>query len=956
MTPPAGHQLVGRRNETAQLHRALSVSELPQVALAEVVGPQGIGKSALLTWLGNEAHRESFTVLHATAFRQEADQPYAVIASLIDATLAAAECRYRLDPFDIAALSSVLPNLRRAAQVAEPEPVEQIELLRAINAAMSILAKGSRGLVVIVDNSDWADDASFAALGYVCRRGVGAPLLVATAARTHRTDLSLRGAVQHVEDVSVGPMSDRQLSAIISNVPEDIRERILREAHGNPFFAVELASHAHAVESQQGNHDKSFPLSVTDAILDDIAAVPRPAQRLIHAAAVLGDGFATANAVELAGLSEAEGYGALDELVRAALLVPVQHGAFRFRHPVVGNVIYESLPPGTRLELHAHAATLLSTSGNDPIGAARHLMVCASVGDEDAVEVITFAAISTRALAPRASIEFTKAALQLIPDHGPLTAKRAFLQTIIADSLMRIGRFDEALRIVKQALAVLPRDDTTALAWLTTTLVRIQRWMGNNDSALDLIADALTKVSDEQAFERAILETLMMVEAGRAADMATAREYGTLSIRSADQSGEPFMKLTAMVARGLVEAMAGDAHTAMDFATRANELMDHLPTDQFILSLDGLALLCSVEDWVGRHSEALSTASRGRAASLESGNQLTEFWFALTAAVALTSLGRLGSAEETVESAEELARTLENPALTAISLALTAKIAAKEGDLVKAQRAADECMAYLELVKDDNLTLTAVGLVIPAVVALGRHAEAVELIARAGQTEDLSGIPVPQRAALFEQLAIAELGRSKLAAAQRWAQLADQNANEVDLAIARIPAARAAALVDRALGEPEASAAHAVEAVEAARGQQQPLELAQSLLVAGKSLSLVGKRDEAIAAYDEAGRVFAQSGAQSAAAHARQHLRDLGVRSRGNRGRSGSGGVEALSGREREVAEMVAEGLSNPQIAEQLFLSVRTVESHLSRIFTKLGATNRTDVAAAIRRNQIVNA
>lgn len=254
----------------------------------------------------------------------------------------------------------------------------------------------------------------------------------------------------------------------------------------------------------------------------------------------------------------------------------------------------------------------------------------------------------------------------------------------------------------------------------------------------------------------------MAIEMSQLLDLESAREYGRSATRNAEGAGEPAMRLGA-----LVEVMSGNTHAAVDFVLRARDLMEHLPAEQFTLALDGIAVLCSLEDWVGRHQEALITASRGRAAALESGNQHAEIWFGLTAAVALTAFGRLRSAEETVESAEELARTLEHPALTAVSLALTAKISAKGGDMVKTERAVDECFAYLELVKDEGLYLTAVGLALPAVVTLGRHSEGLDPIVRTGQGEGLPGIPVPQRASLYEQLVIAELGRSKLAAAQR---------------------------------------------------------------------------------------------------------------------------------------------------------------------------------------------
>ena len=266
VTLPARKRLVGREDQIAQLRNALAASEQTGVTLAELVGPQGIGKSAMLMWLKETAHREHFTVLDATAFRQEAELPYGVLASLLDPTISTPQWRSRLDSFDTAALASALPNFRRAAQVTQPEPLERIELLRAINAAMSVLAEDSRGLVLIVDNSDWADDATFTALGYVCRRGIGAPLLIATAARSRRTDLSLRTAVQHVEDVVLGPMPDDQLAAIMGDSPVALRGQILTEAHGNPFFAVELASHGSLTSHTKDGHNRPLPLSVSDIV------------------------------------------------------------------------------------------------------------------------------------------------------------------------------------------------------------------------------------------------------------------------------------------------------------------------------------------------------------------------------------------------------------------------------------------------------------------------------------------------------------------------------------------------------------------------------------------------------------------------------------------------------------------------------------------------------------------
>ena len=123
-----------------------------------------------------------------------------------------------------------------------------------------------------------------------------------------------------------------------------------------------------------------------------------------------------------------------------------------------------------------------------------------------------------------------------------------------------------------------------------------------------------------------------------------------------------------------------------------------------------------------------------------------------------------------------------------------------------------------------------------------------------------------------------------------------------------------------------------------------PLDVANSRLLAGQVLGRSGQSERAVLELTEAERVFSECRARGSAAEARLLLRDLGVATGGRRAQRGASGTDALSGREREVAELVAAGLSNPQIAEQLFLSIRTVESHLRRIFVKLNVSSRAEV------------
>ena len=948
--------IIGRDRELAELADALRSASAARSVLVDIVGQQGIGKTATLRWLEATVASTGFVCLTASGFRQESDHPYGALSRMFDGLLGEPTAPSLIDPQDAAALRAALPGFRDDIE-SGGEAVTQIELLRAVRSALTAAASAHSGLVIILDNIEFVDDLTIAAIAYVCRRGVGAPLLIVTATRVDRVDTELRTAVEHSSLVTLPPLDRETLRTLLADLPYPAQERILDIANGNPFFAKELAAQQRRGTQATAHIEDlaipALPPSVADAILDEISRLPVDAGDLVQAAAVLGDGFAARLAIALVRLEEGAGFDALDALVEASLIQAMPHASFRFRHPLVATVVYESIPPGARLDLHSRAATLIERSGGDPVASARHVVASAAVGDEAAIDHITFAAMSCRGESPRTAVELTAAALALIPERGALTSKRPFLQTIEADGYIRTGRFPEAERTVKQALANLPPDDTVALAWLTVTLVRVQRWLGDSESALDTVSGALAAISEENVFERAMLESTMSVECARVNDVERMRYYSRAAMDSAVRSGQPFMILSAFVVIALTESLCGDPKLAIPAAISAEELMGNIAAEQVQLGVDAIGILASIEDWLGRSEDALRCAYNGRAAAIESGNQIAEYWFTLAAAIALTSLARLDSADETAESAEQIARTCQNNGLISVSLGLRAAVAAKRGDLTEAAAHVEECLAYREPINDRNLRLMSIGLALPALVAVERYDDAVDLFLSGSLDEDLLEIPKPQRSELYELLTVAELGRENVGAASRWADLAIQNAEEVDMDLPYCAALRAIARVDAARGDLDSAVAAASAALDHSARTGRPLDVANSRLLAGQVLGRSGQSERAVLELTEAERVFSECRARGSAAEARLLLRDLGVATSGRRAQRGASGIDALSGREREVAELVAAGLSNPQIAEQLFLSIRTVESHLRRIFVKLNVSSRAEVKAQIRRDHI---
>ena len=964
--------LVGRQREVLLIRRTITEAGRSSTTVLDMTGAQGIGKSALLTVTAESAATAGFTCACTSGFRQEQDLPYSVIAGLLGERHLDL-VRKRLSTPELAALAAVVPAL--ATVVPEPrgsrregmphaarvprtaDDFSLVDVLHAIRRGMQAVA-GPHGLALIIDGYDWVDDSSRVALEYVLRRGIRSPLLVATAARTPDRTHSLRESVTNSVSIELGGLSDDSLRAIAPAVTPELQGVILARAEGNPFFAIELSRHANAADAADPDAPTSasrvlnLPPTVTDAVMSDLAAVSAQARSFAQAAAVLGDGCEASSAGALAELTEHAALAALDELVASGMVLPKSGGEVRFRHSLVGTAVYEAIPPGRRLGLHSVAARQLQ-DGGDLIAAARHLIASSPTVDAAAIDLITAAALSRRGTSPRVTAELARAAVDLIPSSGPLTVRLPMLKGIIADSLIRTGSFAEAEVLLRQALLLLSPDDATARAWLTVTYIRVQRWLGRNDSAVDALSSALAEVPTSSHFERAILEGLLVVEMSRVPDVVSMREYADLAMASASASGEPSITLSILVARALAEAVSGDPAIAMELTVAADDMAVHLPEEHVVQATDAIAILAAVEDWLCRSDSALRWAIRGREMAVTADNQMAEFWFTTAATTALMSLGRLPEAARKAEAAEVLARGMENPVLTAVGLALTAGVSFQRGEVLRTRVLVSECLAFIDCVQDANVRLSVVSLLLPALVGIDRPDEAVDLVLVATRDPHLPEIAQPQRACVYEQLAMAELQRGALDAAQIWVDHAVQSAEFLRLPMSVGAAERASARVRAAAGDDPAALAAARNAVATARSGDRPLDLALALRLNASMAAQLGNTKEVIDACVEAADIFTTCGAGGEVAKVRGMLRDLGVRSQGRRSTHDAIGVGALSIREREVADLVAAGASNADIAEQLFLSVRTVESHVSRILRKLDVASRSGIAEVVARSRI---
>ena len=347
--------------------------------------------------------------------------------------------------------------------------------------------------------------------------------------------------------------------------------------------------------------------------------------------------------------------------------------------------------------------------------------------------------------------------------------------------------------------------------------------------------------------------------------------------------------------------------------------------------------LVALERLEAGHAVGRRVADAARAA----GNGAAAVAHDIVTVLALGLLGRTAEAAELADRTEQAARVTGNDQAVQWALWMRAWVLIDRGELDAALAAAEESVALGERLDDSALTVIARTVLGAALAARGDHARGRELLAR-------YDIDPGWLCRWSPPLVEADLADGDLAAARAHADRAAAHAARIGLAGARATAARAAALVALAEGDADGAAALAAASADAARAAGCALDEARAHLVAGRALATA---DPEAALRDlraaEAGAVAC--GAPRLRDEVQRELRAQGHRAgRGGARSPGGEGLASLTPREREIAEQVAAGRTNREIGERLYLSEKTIESHLSRVFTKLGVRSRAEVAARV--------
>lgn len=939
---PAVDVLRERSAELGAIEAAVGVSVAGDGRLLVFEGPAGIGKSSLLRAVRDRAEAAGMQMLTARGGELERRFGFGVARQLFEAVVQDGRSAPRL----------LAGTARLAGPVlgVDPSPEDQGAPRDPGEAAFAVqhglywlTARLSerRPVALVVDDAHWADPESLRFLVHLARRLEGLPVLLAVATRPpsdgdrllHRL-AATAGAVA----LQPAPLSEAASREIVRSLAPDADDEVCRICHtragGNPFYLRELANGLRSERLERGSAAADrladwSPESVTRYVRARVAAVPTAARSLARAVAILGQDAHAGHAAAIARLDSEAADEAADAL-RAAGILSSGPG-LAFAHPIVRSAVYDEIPAAARAGAHARAARLLAGEGASDEQIAAQLMACEPRSDPWTSERLAQAAREALARgAAAAAAGYLRRAL----DEPPPAAARASLLLELGAAEASAYEAGPAVDHLRQAFEAATEPSARRQAALL--LASLQTQNGQGAEGVELVRQVLEECAGDRALATSVEAQLVNLARFQASTRPLAHDVAA-RLRQRVDAGEDGAAMLATVAAEM--AMAGES--AGRVAELAKRVLEHPPDPgesmgdySFMIALRALTVAEELELATRVLDEAIDAASR-RGAAIDLG-----FLMAFRSDAAYRR-GAVFDAEGDARTAYAFA--LESEWLIGVpaSVAYLVSALVERGELEEATRLVEEA-----------------GLAAPAAVLPDHYTTHLLLHAR-GRLRIAAGALEDGIADLLEcgrrQTAIGELNpsltpwRSEMAPALLLTGEAEEARRMCveELALAReFGAPRAIGMALRAAGVVEGDVELVREAAALLARSPARLEHARALADLGDLLERDGARSEACDVLREALELAHRCGAGALEERALAGLRAAGARPR----RPVLSGPDALTASERRVAELAGSGMTNREIAESLFVTVRTVEFHLNHSYRKLGIDSRSRLAEALAR------
>ncbi len=918
--------IVGRDAELRAIERFLELE--PEAAAGLVIeGEAGIGKTALWLEAVRTADARGYRVLEARPAESEAQLPYAALADLVSGVFE--ETRALLPQPQQRALAAAL------LQTEEEEIVDARTIATAVLGTLTALAH-EQPVLVAVDDVQWLDSSSERALAFVLRRspprlrvllthraegGSGSPLDLdrvfndGRLGRVSPEPLSV-GALHHVIARRLGTAPARPTLA-----------RIATASGGNPFFALELAR---AIARESGARTPGDPLPVPPSLHELVAARLRGlssnAQEAVLTAAALSRPTVVTVAQAVAPTFDAS--RGLEEAEDAAVLVSTR-GRLRFTHPLLASVVYGSASDKRRRELHRRLADVVS----DPEERALHRAQCTFEPDEQTADELEHAA---RRAADRgaqdSAAELFEAACRLTPVDRPDELARRFLGGAIA--LNAVGEFEDARDLTTRALAATRAPALRAQAF---GLLGALAWSsGDAVTAMRRVDQALAEAGGDDALLGPIYAKA--VRFAFSFDFSRALGYARAASELLSAEREPLLLGHVLVDRVWAGALCGlGAEGAL--LERALQLeAEGLPGPRADPQAVVLLWFHSIDDFDAARARYAMEEQwyRERGAEVSGADRRSHI------ALAELRAGNWDEAERHVEASCAAVEKLDVRGPLAMVFEKRSLVDAHRGRIERARATLVPMIERYELAGQAWWAALSLSTLAFLEFTAGDDAGADRALVRMRELASSVGAKdvLLDRSEPFHVEALLALG--DLDRAREELTRLEERGRTLPRPWITAALPRTRALVLAAEGDVGAALAAFAE-LDLATSAHLPFELGWTLLVKGRLLRRAKQKRAAAESLREALDIFEHLGAPTWADRARSELDRVGLRHRS---------PHELTASERRVAELAAGGLTNRQVAAAAFMSPKTVEANLSRVYRKLGISSRAELGARIAAEQ----
>jgi ATP/maltotriose-dependent transcriptional regulator MalT len=947
--------LVGRDKELDVLTRLLQTVRQGEPRFAQVTGEPGIGKTSLIDALAQTADADGWLVLSGRCSELERELPFALVIDTFDGYLASMNPRDfdRIAAEELSELCGLFPSLRSLAPESS-DPTTAAERFRSHRAVVGMMERlaARQPLLLLLDDLHWADGASIEQAGFVLGHAPEAPIMIVGSFRSGQADPALVAAVDAaaragaVEQIELGPLEQSDARELVGEGMDHLYE----ESGGNPFYLLELARIGDGRVAGLGDGD--VPSTVTASIAAELQSLSPTARTLASAGAVAGDPFELDVAGATAELDDPTALAAIDELLSRDLIRPTAvPRRFQFRHPLLRSAVYESSPQGVRLAAHEKAASILAGRGAPASERAHHVVHAARHGDREAMEVLRTAGRESLGRAPKSAERWFSGALRLLPNSAEPDERLDLLMSL-ATASAATGHFEESHSALLEAIPLAGDDGQVPRVAAIAACAGIEQLLGHRQKAHERLTQALAELPEGDSPQAAALLVALSVDAFFGAEWDEMRGRAGEALAMAKRLEDRSLSSVAAALGGLGAGCIGPVEESMSLCDEAAALVDDLSDEELATHLDAVAWLSAAEFYLDRYEAGLAHAERGLALARATAQGDLIPGLAQALANLQFTTGHLDEAIEVLDESVDAARLHGNALALSWSLLNRSYAALLQGDLEIARGTGSEVYELTMALPGTPVAAWAGAIHAGVLAETGEPAQALEVIRERCGGEDASEIPGAWRAVLLSWVASCRLALGDADQAAKAATLAQKRAEEFGTPLGLAAGAEAGARIELASGDALEAGKRALAAAETADVAGAVMAAARCRLLAGEAFAAAGEKEVAVRELERAAQTYEDVGAIRYRDKAERELGKLGKRTH-RRTRAGSAdgsGVDSLTGRELEIAELVVDRKTNPEIAAELFLSVKTVESHMRNIFRKLDVSSRVDVARTLER------